>query len=286
MPKRPLPSQSFIYPGSSKFTIRWAVYPDPAWISHDDVTKWKHFPCYWPFVRGIHRSPVNSPHKGQWRGALMFSLICARINGWVNNREAGDLRRHRGHYDVTVMSRYCVCMCTLMLPSLRHLQLQTLSTESISSTPWFPFQRSYHCDLMRLAFEFAQRSRNLFRLGGNRRDRLYQQPGTIFFCCDSKKYTYGIITFSLHPPHCLGINSLIIFLKLFLQRGKTYYSEICGISRLGQVVLDPFTVPNDKNLPAVRAVQGDCQLPVKTMGIPTHRESPQSIATDVIPTYN
>ena len=43
---------------------------------HDDVIKWKHFPRYWPFVRGIHRSPVNSPHKGQWRGALMFSLIC------------------------------------------------------------------------------------------------------------------------------------------------------------------------------------------------------------------
>ena len=53
---------------------------------HNDVIKWKHFPCYWPFVRGIHRSPVNSPHKGQWRGALMFSLICARINVWVNNR--------------------------------------------------------------------------------------------------------------------------------------------------------------------------------------------------------
>ena len=72
--------------------------------THDDVIKWKHFPRYWPFVRGIHRSPVNSPHKGQWRGALMFSLICARINGWVNNREAGDLRRHRAHYDVIVMS--------------------------------------------------------------------------------------------------------------------------------------------------------------------------------------
>ena len=43
---------------------------------HDDVIKWKHFPRYWPFVRGIHRSQVNSPHKGQWRGALMFSLIC------------------------------------------------------------------------------------------------------------------------------------------------------------------------------------------------------------------
>ena len=70
---------------------------------HDDVIKWKHFPRYWPFVRGIHRSPENSPHIGQWRGALMFTLICARINGWVNNREAGDLRRHRAHYDVIVM---------------------------------------------------------------------------------------------------------------------------------------------------------------------------------------
>ena len=70
---------------------------------HDDVIKWKHFPRYWPFVRRIHRSPVNSPHKGQWRGALMFSLMCARINNWVNNREAGDLRRYRHHYDVIVM---------------------------------------------------------------------------------------------------------------------------------------------------------------------------------------
>ena len=48
---------------------------------HDDVIKWKHFPRYWPFVRVIHRSPVNSPHKGQWRGALMSSLICALNKG-------------------------------------------------------------------------------------------------------------------------------------------------------------------------------------------------------------
>ena len=25
------------------------------------------------------------------------------INGWVNNREAGELRRYRAHYDVIVM---------------------------------------------------------------------------------------------------------------------------------------------------------------------------------------
>ena len=71
--------------------------------NHDDVIKWKHFPRYWPFVRGIHQSPVNSPHKGQWRGALIFSLICVCIHGWVNNPEAGDLRCSGAHYDVIVM---------------------------------------------------------------------------------------------------------------------------------------------------------------------------------------
>ena len=49
--------------------------------------------------------PVNSPHKGQWRGALMFYFTCVWISDWVNNREAGDLRCHRGHYDVTVMEQ-------------------------------------------------------------------------------------------------------------------------------------------------------------------------------------
>ena len=72
---------------------------------HDDVIKWKHFPPNWPFGRVIHRWPVNSPHKGQWRGALKFSLVSAWINGWVNNRETSDLRRHRAHWDVIVM--YC-----------------------------------------------------------------------------------------------------------------------------------------------------------------------------------
>ena len=71
-------------------------------LPHHDVIKWEHVPRYWPFLRGIHRSPVNSPHKCQWRRALMFSLICAWINGWVNNRKAGYLRRNRAHYDITV----------------------------------------------------------------------------------------------------------------------------------------------------------------------------------------
>ena len=66
---------------------------------YHDVIKWKHFPRYWPFVRGIHRSPVNSPHKGQRRGAL----ICAWTNGWANHQYDSDLRCHCAHYDVTVM---------------------------------------------------------------------------------------------------------------------------------------------------------------------------------------
>ena len=72
-------------------------------MNHDDVIKWKHFPRYWPFVKGNPQVTIDSPHKGQWCGALIFSLICAWRNGWANNRDAGDSRRHRVHYNVTVM---------------------------------------------------------------------------------------------------------------------------------------------------------------------------------------
>ena len=77
--------------------------------SYSPSSRWRHrietFSAFLTLCagRGIHWSPVNSPHKDQWRSALMFSLICAWINGWVNNREAGDLRRHRIHYDVSIM---------------------------------------------------------------------------------------------------------------------------------------------------------------------------------------
>ena len=71
-------------------------------LIHDDVINWKHFPRYWPFVRGIHRSPVNSPHKGQWRGALMLFLFA--LNKRLSKQSRGWwLRRHRAHYDIIVM---------------------------------------------------------------------------------------------------------------------------------------------------------------------------------------
>ena len=65
--------------------IRW----QPSAHGHDDAIKWKHFPPYWPFVCGIHRSPVNSLHQDQWCRVLVFSLFCAWTNCVVNNRDAG-----------------------------------------------------------------------------------------------------------------------------------------------------------------------------------------------------
>ena len=97
---------------------------------------WRHqmetFPRYWPFERGIHWSQVNSPHKGQWRGTLMLYLIYAWINGSVNNREAGDLRRHRAHYDVTAMISGHIRSDL----SPRHWQTVHLSWEHLRAGLW------------------------------------------------------------------------------------------------------------------------------------------------------
>ena len=86
--------------------------------------KWKYFLHSWPFVKGIHRSPVNSPHKGQWRGALRLSLICAWTSGWVNNQDTGELRCHCTQYDITVM------------------QLNVYPTTCETTFWWFDFNKS------------------------------------------------------------------------------------------------------------------------------------------------
>ena len=112
---------------------------------HDDVIKWKYFPRYWPFVRGIHRSPANSPHKGQWRGDLMLSLLCVWINGWVNNREAGDLRRYHALYDVIVMGsgdQACVGIYGKLQINLTAISVVILRTTH-SSTSLFYYHNLY-----------------------------------------------------------------------------------------------------------------------------------------------
>ena len=77
-------------------TAHWILCLSPPW--------WRHQMESFSALLGFHRSPANSPNKGQWRGALMFSLICTWINGYANNRKAGDLRLHHAHYDLTVIS--------------------------------------------------------------------------------------------------------------------------------------------------------------------------------------
>ena len=90
---------------------------------------------------GVHQSPVNSPHKRQWRGALMFSLICAWINSWVNYREASDLRCHHAHYDIIVICRMeihwqvhwkynYICVCVHVSLACVHIQSGTVITWS------------------------------------------------------------------------------------------------------------------------------------------------------------
>ena len=83
-----------------------------------DCTWWRHqmetFSALLVICAGNSPVPVNFLHKGQWRGTLMFSLICVWINSWENNREAGDLRRNRAHYDVIVMNS------TTMVSPLTH----------------------------------------------------------------------------------------------------------------------------------------------------------------------
>ena len=78
-----------------------AKQKERTWWRH--VIKWIHCQCYGPFVRRIHRLPVDSPHEARCRESLIFCLIGTWTNGWANNQDAGDLRRHCVHYGVAVV---------------------------------------------------------------------------------------------------------------------------------------------------------------------------------------
>ena len=106
---------------------------------HDDVIKWKPFPRYWPFLRGIHRWIPRT--KGQWRGDLMFSLICAWTDSWANNGDAGDLRRYRAHNDAIVILTQAWALC--------------YTCTSITSTI-FCFEVWYSCHKMQSLWYFTR----------------------------------------------------------------------------------------------------------------------------------
>ena len=73
-----------------------------SWWCHQMET----FSTLLSFYVGNSSATSEFPHKGQWHGALMFSLICSWINGWVNNWDASDLIGHHAYYDVTVMFQH------------------------------------------------------------------------------------------------------------------------------------------------------------------------------------
>ena len=106
------------------------------------------------WLRGIHRSPVNSPDTDQWRGALMFSLIYAWTNGWVNNQDAGDLRRHRAHYDVTVMWCRTVIQWSFGVQRVTLVQFWIGETGQIAGfrALWEEWPQNWHTALPRLPF--------------------------------------------------------------------------------------------------------------------------------------
>ena len=78
----------------------------------------------------VHMKYWHFPHKGQWRGALIFTLICTWTNGWVNNRYAGDSKRHCTYHDVTVIFDVpvinSVIQCILGVPRGLHLSHLTV----------------------------------------------------------------------------------------------------------------------------------------------------------------
>ena len=109
-------------------------------MHHDDVIKWKHFLRNWPFVRGIHRSPVNSPHKGQWSGAfdVFFDLrLYKRLSkpswGWWFETLSRPLWRHCN------VTNLCLSLWSYDL----RFSVQGLSLRGIQANQWFGYFRDH-----------------------------------------------------------------------------------------------------------------------------------------------
>ena len=148
-----------------RYSCPWKIYIilhiDSFFIGkHDDVIKWKHCPRNWPFVRGIHRSPVNSPNKGQSRGALMF-VFYLRLNkrlskqswGWWFETLSRPLWRHRNVwlkklYLVIISKLFNVVMswCHSGEITIRFRCASFISTTNIRTVLIIEISLSYGCN--------------------------------------------------------------------------------------------------------------------------------------------
>ena len=125
-------------------TNNYVYYYFSLYTSHGDVIKWKHFPRSWPFVRGIHRSPVNSPHESQWRRALMFSLICLneRLNkqswSWWFETPSRPLWRHSN-------ADYFLVLFLSTAPSTGYSGISKVVHLAFIVNTWIKQTRPYDC---------------------------------------------------------------------------------------------------------------------------------------------
>ena len=145
-----------------------------------------NFQRYWPFVRGFHWWPVNPTHKGQWRGSLMYSLICAWTNSWGNNRNAGDLRHHRAHYDAIVM--WTIYPESLGWDKCCDNCVYWRNAKLSNSILWFRWRNEFGPDWMRL--NRYNRSNGLYP-----RNRILFCVGLIWWC----------LCLTQIPPQCINV---------------------------------------------------------------------------------
>ena len=109
---------------------------------------------------------TGDPHKGQWRGALMFSLICAWISGWVNNGEASDLKRHRTHYDVIVMTLHFGLILILWSIPLAWITLSSPLCLALNYTVCIHAFITAPYDKQYLVIWFRRKSKHIFGYSG------------------------------------------------------------------------------------------------------------------------
>ena len=161
------------------------------------ITWWRHqmetFSALLAFCVG--NSPVTGefPSQRQWREALMFSQICAWINGWVNN---GDWRRHRAHYDVIVMLTHHLNQCCLIV----NWAIRKKFGELNKKTSIFIQENAFQYVVCRMAS-------GLSRL----RDALNEADTTVAFRCGCETIHWrhnGCDGISNHQPHDCLLNRL------------------------------------------------------------------------------
>ena len=107
----------------------------------DYVIKWKHFQRYWPFVRGIHQSPVNSPHKASDAELWLFSLICARQRLSKQSRcrwfetPSSSLWRHFNAHALIYLALW-KCLSLLTHPCSNELNVKLTIIRRRHMVPW------------------------------------------------------------------------------------------------------------------------------------------------------